>query len=72
MHKKHTHTHTHTHLHRVVEAIKEGERLVEGGERDERERMGERDDLRKRRRQERLHELRSGVKKDWVTLARGA
>lgn len=32
--------------------------------------LQERDDLRKRRRQERLNELRTGKRKDWVQLHR--
>lgn len=56
----------------MSEAIKGAEREVEAAERSRREALQEADDLRKRTRQERLGELRSGVRKDWVTLHRGS
>eukprot|EP00887_Chlorella_sp_A99_P005264 scaffold1.g5264.t1 len=56
--------------HRVAEAIKDDERRAETVERGRREVLQEADDLRKRRRQERLNELRTGSRKDWVTLYR--
>ncbi|GAB4817977.1 hypothetical protein N2152v2_005023 [Parachlorella kessleri] len=56
--------------HRVTEAIKEGEQQLENSERTQREILQEKDDLRKRKRQERLNELRTGTRKDWVQLQR--
>ena len=56
--------------HLATEAIKDVERKVEGSERRRREVLQESDDLRKRRRQERLNVLRSGTVKDWVHLNR--
>ena len=56
--------------HRIAEAIKDVEKRVENTERTKREILQEADDLRKRRRQERLNELRQGTKKDWVVLHR--
>ncbi len=56
--------------YRKTEAIKDVERSLEGNERHRREVLQERDDLRKRKRQERLHALRTGVLKDWVHLNR--
>jgi tetratricopeptide (TPR) repeat protein len=57
--------------HRTAEAIKDVERTVEGNERHRREVLQEKDDLRKRKRQERLHVLRTGETKSWVQLHRG-
>lgn len=57
--------------HRKVEAIKDAEKRIEDKERTRREALQEADDLRKRRRQERLHQLRSGETTDWVRLHRG-
>lgn len=57
-------------LHREAEAIKDVERRQEGAEKSSRDRLQERDDARKRTRQERLHELRTGDRKDWVALSR--
>jgi tetratricopeptide (TPR) repeat protein len=56
--------------YRTTEAIKDVERSLEQTERHRREVLQERDDLRKRKRQERLHVLRTGVVKDWVHLNR--
>lgn len=56
--------------HKVAEAIKDVERRIENNERTKREALQEADDLRKRRRQERLNVLRSGTAKDWVMLHR--
>lgn len=57
--------------HRVAEAIREQEREMESAERAEKEALQERDDARRRTRQERLHELRTGRRVDWVLLNRG-
>lgn len=56
--------------HRLNEAFKEEERRIEGVERGKREVLQERNDVRKRRRQERLNILRSGQNKSWVELNR--
>jgi hypothetical protein len=56
--------------YRKNEAIKDVERSLEGKERHRREVLQEKDDLRKRKRQERLHVLRTGVVKSWVELNR--
>lgn len=58
------------HTDRLTEAMKEDERCLEAAEKTEREVLQERDDLRKRTRQERLHTLRTGEKKTWVELHR--
>ena len=57
--------------YRIGEATKDSERKIEDKERQRRERLQEADDLRKRKRQERLHFLRSGQRADWVHLHRG-
>lgn len=57
-------------LHKEAEAIKDVERRQEDTEKSGRERLQEKDDIRKRTRQERLHELRTGAHKDWVAIAR--
>ena len=58
-------------LHKEAEAIKDADRRQEDAEKSGRERLQEKDDIRKRTRQERLHELRTGARKDWVAIARG-
>ena len=57
-------------LYKAAEAIKDVERRQEAAEKSAREQLQDKDDIRKRTRQERLHELRSGAHKDWVALAR--
>ena len=57
-------------LHREAEAVKDVERRQEAAEKSSRDRLQERDDTRKRTRQERLHELRTGDGKTWVALSR--
>ncbi|KAL4437013.1 hypothetical protein ABPG75_004152 [Micractinium tetrahymenae] len=56
--------------HRVTEAIRDDEQRVEQNEKKHRDMLQERDDLRKRTRQERLNELRTGTKQSWVLLDR--
>uniref|UniRef100_A0A1D1ZP65 CS domain-containing protein n=2 Tax=Auxenochlorella protothecoides TaxID=3075 RepID=A0A1D1ZP65_AUXPR len=56
--------------HRICEAQKDQERTLEALEKSKREMLQERDDLRRRQRQERLHYLRTGVRKSWVELNR--
>ena len=58
------------HRHRIREAKNEAVKGIERGEREKREGLQEADDLRKRRRQERLNVLRSGSVRDWVLLNR--
>ncbi|KAL4859604.1 Serine/threonine-protein phosphatase T [Chlorella vulgaris] len=57
--------------HRITEAIKDDERREQDHERTKRELLQEADDVRKRARQERLNELRTGRRVDWVQLDRG-
>jgi len=56
--------------YRTTEAIKDAERTLEEKEKRRREVLQEKDDLRKRQRQERLNELRTGTTKSWVQLNR--
>ncbi|PSC67238.1 Tetratricopeptide repeat 28 [Micractinium conductrix] len=56
--------------HRLTEAIQEDSKRLENRERTHREQLQERDDARKRVRQERLYELRTGTRKSWVSMHR--
>ena len=54
----------------VIEAEQAARRAIENVETAAREVVGERDDLRRRARQERLHALRGRAPLDWVMLNR--
>ena len=56
--------------HRRIEAEREHQSQLDQAERNVREALTERDECRKRARQERLHELRTGSRKSWVYLNR--
>ncbi|CAL8465251.1 g4786 [Coccomyxa elongata] len=56
--------------HQAAELARDVQRRIEAAEKDKREVLQERDDLRKRTRQERLHYMKFGVRKSWVQLHR--
>ncbi|KAK9835735.1 hypothetical protein WJX74_007021 [Apatococcus lobatus] len=56
--------------HKAAEAIKDAERKLENSEKSVRDILQERDDIRKRTRQERLHEMRTGTRASWVAINR--
>jgi hypothetical protein len=56
--------------HLEIEAKEACSRRLEGAEKRERESASERDDVRRRTRQERLHVLRGGAPLSWVDLDR--
>ncbi len=56
--------------HHLIEAKEASARQVEGAEKRERAGANERDDVRRRTRQERLHVLRGGKPLSWVELDR--
>ncbi|KAK9866397.1 hypothetical protein WJX84_007801 [Apatococcus fuscideae] len=56
--------------HKAAEALKDADRQLENSEKSVRDILQERDDIRKRTRQERLHEMRTGAKASWVSIDR--
>jgi len=56
--------------HFLNEARRDKERHLEHFEKESRERLSDRNDMRRRKRQERLNELRGNQKQDWVLMDR--
>ena len=57
-------------MHLLREGQTQATNQLESAEKTQREVLQERDDVRRRRRQERLHVLRTGAYKNWVELDR--